>query len=318
MTWLRSGWIRAREALRSNLAARFPLLLPWVRCRPLAANLRLTHRCSGRCRTCTHWQYEGDYHRELSTQTWKAILQQLRDNNVLKVSFTGGDILAREDGPELMGYAKTLGLHVRATLNGYSITERIAKDIMAACPDDLSLSLDHLNGFFADTRGVPDATGKVLQALQLLRRHSTGNTRLGLAVTLMKGSLEGSEQVIRFALANDLFVNFNLIHFNHYFTDTAFSREQYHLSEKEFLALGQLVKWMMNMHRLHPQLLPPPIHQRWMVSYFNDHRQAGTPCLKTMLKPCIDPDGSVRACCSMDPVGNITEKPLNESEGSPG
>jgi len=317
MTRFHSDWVSVREALRTNLAARFPSLLPFLGCRPLAANLRLTHRCSGRCRTCTHWKYKGDNYPELSTQTWKAILRQLRDQNVLKVSFTGGDILLREDTPELMANAKGLGLHVRATLNGYSITERIAQDIMTAHPDDLSLSLDHLNGFFADTRGVPDATGKVLQALHLLRKHNTGNTRLGLAVTLMKGSLEGSERVIRFALTNDLFVNFNLIHFTHYFSNTAFSREQYHLSRKESLDLRQLVNRLIDLHRSHPKLLPPPSHLRWMVSYFNDYRQPLTPCHKTMLKPCIDPDGSIRACCSMDPVGNITQKPLNEIVSSP-
>ncbi len=318
MTPLKNNWIRIREGVRSNLAARFPSLLTTLGCRPLAANLRLTHRCSGRCRSCTHWHDGGAADGELSTKTWRGILRHLKSQDILKISFTGGDILQREDAPELMGYAKGLGLQVRATLNGYSVTERIARKIMAERPDNLTLSLDHLDEFFTESRGVTDASGKVVQAFRLLNRHNNGHTNLGLAVTLMKDSLEGTERVIRFALDNNLSVNFNLIHFTHYFTDTEYSREQYRLSPGELNDLSRLVQRLTGLHHAHPKLLPPPAQLRWIAGYFQDYRQPETPCLKTILKPCIDPDGTVRACCSMAPVGNITQQPLHEIVRSSG
>ncbi|KPA09738.1 secreted protein containing Radical SAM domain protein, partial [Candidatus Magnetomorum sp. HK-1] len=316
-TRIHNYWIKGRETLLSNLAALLPMSLPFLGCRPFAANLRLTHRCSGRCKTCSHWHQKESHFRELSTQTWKDILDQLRDHKVLTVSFTGGDILLRKDTPVLMRYAKALGFQVRATLNGYSMTEHIAQDLMAARPDDISLSLDHFDEFFSGMRGVANATDKVLQALDLLRKHNLGHTRLGLSVTLMKNSLKGCEDLVRFALEKELFVSFNLIHFTHYFSNTPFSREQYYLSDHELSEIKQFVDWLIGLSRSHSKLLPHAAYLRWIPRYFNDYRQTGTPCLKTMLKPCIDPDGSIRPCCSMDPVGNITHNPLKTILCSP-
>lgn len=312
ITWLHRAWILVREGLRCNLAARIPALLSFMKCRPFSANLRLTHSCSGRCKTCTHWQIEGDKDRELSTDIWKGILRDLRNYNVLSVSFTGGDILEREDAPELIGYAVSLGLQVRATLNGFRITENVARQLMETCPDALTLSMDNFSETFEKTRGVPYATEKVLNALDLLCKHNTGATRLGLSVTIMRNSLGGVRQVIRFAVEHGLNISFNLIHFTHYFTDTKFSREQIELSSEELISLEELVDWLIDVRRANPKLLPPIAHLRWIVSYFKDYRQPETPCLKTMLKPCIDPDGNVRACCSMDSVGNIIRTPLHE------
>jgi len=303
-------WIKGRGILLSNLAFLLPTSLPFLRWSPFAVNLRLTHRCSGRCRTCSHWHQKDSHFRELSTQAWKDILNQLRDLEILTLSFTGGDILLRKDTPELMRYAKALDFQVRATLNGYSMTEDIAHDLMAARPNDISLSLDHFNEDFSGIRGVTNAKYKVLQALDLLRKHNRGHTRLGLSVTLMNNSLKGCEDVVRFALDKELFVSFNLIHFTHYFSNTPFSREQYDLSHSELSDIKQFVNWLIGLHPSHSKLLPPVRYLRWIPRYFNDYRQTDTPCLKTMLKPCIDPDGSIRPCCSMDPVGNMTQKPL--------
>jgi MoaA/NifB/PqqE/SkfB family radical SAM enzyme len=46
--------------------------------------------------------------------------------------------------------------------------------------------------------------------------------------------------------------------------------------------------------------------------YFQDYRQKNTPCFKPMLKPCIEPNGDIRPCCSMNPVGNLTTQRLEE------
>lgn len=302
--------IKGRETLLSNIASFLPMSLPFLGCRPFAANLRLTHRCSGRCKTCSHWHQKESHFRELPTQTWKDILTQLRDHQLLSVSFTGGDILLRKDTPELMRYAKALGFQVRATLNGYSMTEHIAQELMAARPDDISLSFDHFEKIFSDMRGVTNARDKVLHALDLLSKHNQGHTRIGLSVTLMKNTLKGCEDVVRFALEKELFISFNLIHFTHYFSNTSFAQEQYYLSDHELSNIKQFINWLIGLQRSHSKLFPPVSYLRWIPRYFKDYRQTGTPCLKTMLKPCIEPDGSVRPCCSMDPVGNITHHPF--------
>ena len=312
----RETWIHIREALRVNTAARLPGILPLVGSRPIAANLRLTHRCGGRCKTCTHWSHDNKNVNELSTAEWKNILDSLKAQQIQSVSFTGGDILERHDAIELMGYAATLGLKVEATLNGFRMTEQTACDLMAALPAELRLSIDSLNESFDFNRGVDNAAGKVLETLNLLRKHNTGVTRLGLAVTLMRDSLEGVREVILFGLEQGLAIQFNLIFFTHYFTDTPFSREQYKLTGAQKQRLHGLVDWLIDLRGIYPHLLPLKSNLRWIISYFEDYRQQATPCLKTMLKPCIEPDGSVRPCCSMEPAGNMQSTPLFEITNS--
>ena len=305
-------WIHIREALRVNTAARLPGILPLVGCRPIAANLRLTHRCGGRCKTCTHWFHDNEGVKELSTAEWKKILESLKAQQIQGVSFTGGDILKRNDAIELMEYAASLNLKVEATLNGFRMTKQTARRLMAARPTELRLSIDSLGETFDTNRGIENATGKVLETLHLLRIHNTGTTRLGLAVTLMRDSLEGARKVVLFGLEQGLAVQFNLILFTHYFTDTQFSREQYELTAAQMKQLNELIAWLIDLRSIYSRLLPPKSNLLWIVKYFEDYRQQATPCLKTMLKPCIEPDGSVRPCCSMEPVGNIRSSPLSE------
>ena len=308
--------IHIREALRVNAAACIPGILPLVGSRPVAANIRLTHRCSGRCKTCTHWSQKDENEKELSTAEWKNILESLEEQQIQSVSFTGGDILERDDAIELMGYAASLGLKVEATLNGFRVTPQIARDLMSANPAEIRLSIDSLGEVFSSNRGVDNAAGKVLETLNLLRLHNAGATRLGLAITLMRDSLEEAREVVLFGLEQGLAIQFNLVFFTHYFTDTPFSREQYELSGSQKKKLREFIDWLLDLRSVYPHLLPLKSNLRWIPRYFDDYRQQGTPCLKTMLKPCIEPDGMVRPCCSMEPVRNMVSAPLLEITNS--
>ena len=233
------------------------------------------------------------------------------------MSFTGGDILLREDSVELLRFCALAGLEVNATLNGYLITEDLAKQLMASSPSRIDLSLDDLGHDFDRLRGAMNAAGKVEEAIRLLRHCDNGSTRLGIAATIMKDTLGSIRDVVRFALKQELVLHFNLIHFTHYFSDTPFSRDQYGLSREERIELGKLVSWLTRLQRQFPQLLPKPRHLKWILSYFDDFRQPGTSCLKTMLRICVDPDGEVRPCCSLKPAGNLTRLSLKQIASSP-
>ena len=72
--------------------------------------LELTEGCNLKCRHC----YEGNDHRhspnELSTNQWKAIINDLYLNGCRKLQFTGGECLLRPDLSELIVYAADIGM----------------------------------------------------------------------------------------------------------------------------------------------------------------------------------------------------------------
>jgi MoaA/NifB/PqqE/SkfB family radical SAM enzyme len=292
----------AREILRSNLARIVPGILSRTGIRPLYANFWVTTRCSGRCRTCTQWRQ--DPGGEMDTQTAKGVIFRLREAGVRIVYFVGGDVFLRDDIFELIRYAGQIGLRSHLTINGFTVTEEVARALARSGIASVHLSLDTLTGDFDRIRGIGDASGKVLRALDLLR-NGGGRIRLGITTTIMKSTIPAVRDVVRFALANNLTVFFNLINFTHDFFATDFSREQYELNGEEKRALADLVAWLKQKRVEYPHLMPRLDHLEWIRQYFDDRHRKKTACYQTLWKICVRPNGDVRPCCSMEIAGNV-------------
>jgi MoaA/NifB/PqqE/SkfB family radical SAM enzyme len=292
----------AGEILRSNLARMAPGMLSHMGIRPLYANFWVTTRCSGRCRTCTQWRQEADD--EMPTEMAKDVIFRLREAGVRIIYLVGGDVFLREDIFELIRYAGELGLRSHLTINGFTVTEETARALAASGIASVHLSLDTLTEDFGRIRGIQDASGKVLRALDLLR-NGGGPIRLGITTTIMKRTIPAVRDVVRFALANNLTVFFNLINFTHDFFATDFSREQYELNGEEKRALAELVAWLKQKRVEYPRLMPRLDHLDWIGKYFEDRHQKKTACFQSLWKVCVRPNGDVRPCCSMEIAGNV-------------
>jgi radical SAM protein with 4Fe4S-binding SPASM domain len=106
--------------------------------RPLLSHLdiELTERCNNACMHCYINLPAGDLraaNRELTTDEWKAILQQAADLGALSVRFTGGEPLLREDFLEIYLFTRRLGIKVFLFTNARLITAEIA-DTFARIP----------------------------------------------------------------------------------------------------------------------------------------------------------------------------------------
>ena len=303
------SWFRlASEVLRCNMAGLWPPLLRLTGIRPLYANFWRTTRCSGQCRTCTEWE-ETD-HEELTTAEYKTILASLYERGVRIVYFFGGDVFLRDDLFELVEYATDIGLRVHMTINAFTVTEETARALMATGISSVHLSLDMLGDGLDDVRGISDASATVLRSLGYLGRHNRHGTELGITATIMKYTLPSIRTIVDFAIANNLTVYFNLINFTHHFFQTAFSRDQYHLSRDERKELSDLVQWLTEKQREYPGLLPRRAHLEWIDAYFDNFRTPWPPCYQTLLKVCVRANGDVRPCCSMETVGNVRRNDL--------
>ncbi len=107
--------------------------------RPLTAIVNLTNRCNLRCRHCYADYYERDASSDLSTVDAKRLFTDLRDNGLLRLSLSGGEVLLRDDLTELIAHAKSLGLNVTVNSNGLLIPTRLDALHQA---DTVAVSLD--------------------------------------------------------------------------------------------------------------------------------------------------------------------------------
>jgi len=93
-------------------------------------DMELTERCNNNCMHCCINLPADDreaMERELSTEDIKGILEEAADLGCIKVRFTGGEPLLREDFEELYLFARRLGLKVLLFTNGTLITPHLAQ-----------------------------------------------------------------------------------------------------------------------------------------------------------------------------------------------
>jgi radical SAM protein with 4Fe4S-binding SPASM domain len=94
---------------------------------PLVAGLELTFRCNLACVHCYVNQPandRGEKARELTTDEWKRVLDEVADAGVLWLTFTGGEPLLRPDFCELYEYAHAKGFVLAVYTNATLITEK--------------------------------------------------------------------------------------------------------------------------------------------------------------------------------------------------
>jgi radical SAM protein with 4Fe4S-binding SPASM domain len=140
---------------------------------PISTALDLTFSCNAACKHCSVKAggiWEG---RELSTEQWMHIIDQLAENNVFSVSFTGGEPLLREDVETLIQYADKKGLHTLLVSNGYLLDEARAQSLAASGLKTVYISVD---GACAEThdefRQLPGSFDRVINAMSLLSQYS--------------------------------------------------------------------------------------------------------------------------------------------------
>jgi MoaA/NifB/PqqE/SkfB family radical SAM enzyme len=294
------------EIVRVNVIGLLPKLLPIIEYSPFSATLQITSKCTSKCKSCNHWKVKE--HKELTTEEWKKVIIELKKNNIKSIGFSGGDIILRSDIFELISFCVNKGIHVGTTLNGYTVNESIAKALMKTNVNSISLSLDDLGDKFSKIRNVRNASGKVRQTLKLLRKYNKGRTKISLGMTIMKSTIHSIKDIVNFGIQNNLPIGFSLIHFTHYFTDTHFSREQYQLNKMELNILHKNVSWLSKIRYNYPKIIPNLVVLEYIYKYFQNYHQKQTLCYQTLLDPCIQPNGDVRPCCSMDSVGNVKKQ----------
>lgn len=99
-------------------------------------DVELTERCNNNCIHCSINLPEDDQNaieRELSTDAIKNILKQAVSLGCMKVRFTGGEPLLREDFKDLYIFARKAGLKVTLFTNATLITPELA-ELMAKVP----------------------------------------------------------------------------------------------------------------------------------------------------------------------------------------
>ncbi len=142
---------------------------------PLSVHVGLTNRCDGRCRYCRFDRLASpDY---WTTESLMKVLEEMRSTGTRRVQFTGGEPMLRKDVGVVLGFAKSLGMFVGISTNGYQVPSRIdelaAADIVQVSYDGPREQHDYLRG-----EGSHETALAALDALREKRIPAWTNTVL--------------------------------------------------------------------------------------------------------------------------------------------
>lgn len=134
---------------------------------PYSVLWELTHTCNFRCVMCYN---EPLAEPELTTAECFDILEQLAGAGTLRLTLTGGEILARRDFFDIATLARRLGFALDLKTNGSLITPEVADRIAALAPVQVDISLlGATPETFDAVAGVPHSLARVLRGVGLLQ-----------------------------------------------------------------------------------------------------------------------------------------------------
>jgi MoaA/NifB/PqqE/SkfB family radical SAM enzyme len=142
-------------------------------------DFHLTAACSQACPYC--WGPRR-FRNPVDTETARRIIARIKDLGVLRIVFTGGDPLLRQDAPILIRFAKEIGLETALSTTGDHLTPQLL-DHLAPYLDLISLPLDGSTEEINSLTKHPGHYSAVMGALDSLRSYPNIDVKVCTPVT---------------------------------------------------------------------------------------------------------------------------------------
>ena len=188
----------------------------FVQVKPNTATLFLTYRCNSRCATCTFWKrpHEEELSREIGTDDWKRIIDQLHDFGVRQVEVFGGNVLLRKRLLiDVLYYLKELGFAIHLPTNQIGLDEDAAQ-AMVDCCDSVYVSTDGVGtdqDAIRGTKGASELGEAAVTQLRRLRGTNEPPPRIVCNTTVSKYNVDLLDDVMRYAIDRE----FDEVHFEY-------------------------------------------------------------------------------------------------------
>jgi len=126
---------------------------------PLSVHIGLTNRCNNRCRYCN---FQALSHKDVwTTEDLIRVLDEMREAGTRRVQFTGGEPMLRKDLGVILAHAKSLGMFVGVSTNGFQVPGRV-EELRPA--DIVQVSYDgppEVHGYLRGEKSVGDTEAAI-------------------------------------------------------------------------------------------------------------------------------------------------------------
>jgi len=139
---------------------------------PWSGTFEVTARCNLNCVHCYISRPVNDqeaWGKELTTEEFCRLLDEIADEGCLSILFTGGEPFVREDFPEIYIYAKRKGFLVALFTNGTTLTPELADFLAEWPPRSLEVTLyGRTEETYEKVTPIPGSYSKCMTGIELL------------------------------------------------------------------------------------------------------------------------------------------------------
>lgn len=108
---------------------------------PYAVSWNITNKCNLKCKQC-NLEFNNEIYNELSYDECLKVIDDLAENKVFLISFTGGEPLVRKDLKDLISYAHSKRITTCIATNGLLLDDDFLKHIKSNGTTAIGISLD--------------------------------------------------------------------------------------------------------------------------------------------------------------------------------
>jgi pyruvate-formate lyase-activating enzyme len=298
--------------IKTGILNRVPQLFFLTQIQPSSCTIIITNRCNLRCVMCRQWREEPG--KELSAGSWKRIMEDLRDNGIKNIHFTGGEPLIRNDLEDLVAHARRRGFTVGMTTNGMLLDAGNLASLIKAGLKSVAVSVDAVDEAYAAIRGPAGSFKNVERAVAAV---SDARRRNGIDAyiqyTLMKNNMKELRKVREFASVHRLPVAICILDKSSSIFDVEDNRKGFWISAPEdFNGLDAVLAYVRTEKiRDAGAFLNNFPSLGFIRDYFVDPVQARIPCVSSQDRIIVDPSGNLMGgCMSMGLFGDLSIKPF--------
>lgn len=260
---------------------------------PMSIDLDLTYRCDLDCDHC--YLENKQTWPEMTTQEWRSLLEQMKELGTLQLGWSGGEVFARKDFPELIGYAGALGFLSVVKTHGGNVTPERARHLANSGVYRVDVSVYSLDDAIHDgITLVPGSLQATFRGMRILREAGLG---VRATVVVMRSNFREIDAIDAYIRAMDCYPNFTVVIVPDHTGDTSLDR----------LALTpmEMIEARLKLASLRKERGDPMI--------FTDAEDDGVPCAAGRSHIYITPDGAVWPCLNFPmSLGHLREESLNE------
>lgn len=171
----------------------------------MTGTFELTARCNLQCRMCYVCRAANDrdaMRDELTANQWIRLAEEARDQGLLYVTLTGGEVFLRKDFPEIYRQLCNLGLYMQIFTNGTLITPAVVDWLSRIPPMKVSITLYGASReTCARVTGFADSYDRTVRAIDLLL---DAGIKTEVKTTVVQGNRQDFDALSEFAQVRGL------------------------------------------------------------------------------------------------------------------